>query len=351
MVDLCVTARCNMRCKHCFAASREQLPEKTTFEQLKYVIGRLKEAKVFIITITGGEPLMRGDFFEIVEYIKQFPIRIGLNTNAALVTDRVSKKIAAAGFKSRISVSLDGSNKQSYELLRGPGTFEPAIRGLENLLKYNKNIRPFCVVNSYNFRELEDIIKLAKSLGAPRLELNGLMRGERSGCYQDLFLSAAEKIEAVEKTLELKEIYGGYINGSFVRTARMAKRLRETPDNELLKLKPGFLQNCNAGFEMAAIRADGKVAPCYAMLDYVVGDLFKDPLKAIWRDSLPLKEFRGMHKVSLRDIGPCKSCIYKGACNAGCRAGAYYHSNKTSLKAYDPGGCYLFLNRDSDRLK
>lgn len=342
-VDLCITARCNMKCKHCFAASQEQPPQEPTFEQLKYIIDRLNDAKVFTVTITGGEPLIRRDFFEIVEYIKQYTIRMGLNTNATLVTDEVSERIAEMGFKSRISVSLDGSNRETHELLRGPGTFEPAIRGLENLLRYNKNIRPFCVVTRYNFRDLENIIKLAKSLGAPRIEFNCLMQGERAACYQDLFLRAAEKIEALEKMVELKEIYRGYIGGSFVGMAKKAKRLRNTSDDELSKSKPGVLQNCDAGFGMAAIRTDGKVAPCYTMLDYVVGDVFKGSLKDIWRTSPALKEFRRMHNVSLEDIEPCKTCIYKGVCNAGCRAGAFYASGKTRLDTYDPEGCYLFL--------
>lgn len=344
-VDLCITNRCNMKCKHCFAASQEQLPAELTFEQLKTIIERLNQAKVFSVTITGGEPLVRGDFFEIVEYIKQYPIRTGLNTNATLVTNQVSKKLAQAGFKSRISVSLDGSNKQAYELLRGATTFEPAIRGLESLLRYNRNIRPFCVVTRYNFRDLENIIKLAKSLKAPHIEFNCLMQGERAGCYQDLFLSDAEKIESFEKMAELEEIYGSYISGSFLRMAKKAERLSNIPDDELLKLKAGFLQNCDAGFEMSAVRADGKIAPCYTMLDYAVGDLLKNSLKDIWRDSPELKEFRRMHEVSLQDIEPCKNCIYKGVCNAGCRASAYYHSGKRKLDAYDPQGCYLFLRK------
>ena len=343
-VDLCVTARCNMKCKHCFASSLARAAAKeTTLEELKHIIDRLHEAKVFSIILTGGEPLVRGDFFDIVRYIKRYPVRLGLNTNAALVTDEISKRISESDFKSRISVSLDGSNKETYESLRGPGTFEPAIKGLENLLRHNKNVRPFSVVTRYNLNDLENIVKLVKSLGAPRIEFNSLMPGERAACYADMFLSATEKIEALEKILELKEIYGRYVSGSFVRTATKAKKLRETRDEELLKLKAGLLQNCDAGFGMAAVRADAKVAPCYAMMDYVVGDLLKDSLKNIWRFSPELKEFRRMHDVSLDDIETCKECIYKGVCNAGCRAGAYYDSGKTRLDTRDPAGCYLFL--------
>ena len=348
-VDLCITMRCNMKCKHCFALSGRGFPEEPTLGRLKYLIDRLNEAKVFMVTLTGGEPLIRPDFFEIVEYIKRYPIRIGLNTNAALVTNEASKKIAAAGFKSRISVSLDGSNKKSFEALRGTGTFEAVIRGIENLLRHNKRIRPFSTVTGHNFRDLENIVKLAKSLGAPCIEFNTLLRGDQAACYEDLFLSPAEKIEALEKMLELNNTYGPYVRGSFVRVAKKAAKLREMPDGELSKLKAKTLQNCNAGFGMAVVSANGKVAPCYAMLDYTVGDLFKDSLKKIWQSSAALWEFRKMHDVSLDDIEPCRNCVYKGMCNAGCRAGAYYASGKTRLDARDPEGCYLFLRENAKK--
>lgn len=347
MVNFCITRRCNLRCKHCFAASQEELPEELALSQLKFVIDRLNEAKVFTIIITGGEPLIRQDFFEIASYIKRYPIRLGLNTNANLVTDKVSKEIAELKIGARISVSLDGAGEQDYELLRGPKTFEPAIRGIENLFRYNKNIRLFCVVTKYNFRELEDIIKLAKLLGAPYVEFNCLLRGERSICYPSLFLEPEQKIESFERIMELKEIYGSYIGGSFVRMAMKAKRLLSTSDDELLKLKAGFLQNCDAGFGMAAIRPDGKVAPCYTMLDYTVGDLLKQSLKDIWQNSQSLQAFRRMHNVNLDEIEQCKNCIYKGLCNAGCRAGAYYYSQKTKLDTYDPEACFLFLRKVS----
>lgn len=342
-VDLCITQRCNMHCKHCFAATQTQTEPEPALNQLKFIIGRLTEAKVFLVTVTGGEPLVREDFFDIISYIRQYPLRIGLNTNAALVTDEISRKIAKSGFKSRISVSLDGASQETFEMLRGPGTFTASIKGLQNLLCYNKNIRPFCVVTQYNFTQLEEIIKLAKSLGAPCLEFNYLLRGERAACYQELFLNDRQKNEALEKIIKLEKIYGNYIGGSFVYMAKKSQSLRRAQDAELLQMKGGRLQNCDAGFGMCAIRADGKVTPCYTMLDFVVGDLLKDPLKEIWKNSTLLKEFRSMHEVSLDTIEPCKTCIYKGVCNAGCRAGAYYHSQKTRLDMYDPEGCYLFL--------
>jgi len=83
------------------------------------------------------------------------------------------------------------------------------------------------------------------------------------------------------------------------------------------------------------------------MLDYTVGDLRSETLKDIWQNSAPLREFRRMHEVSLDEIEPCKDCIYKGLCNAGCRAGAYYHSQKTRLDTYDPEGCFLFLRKQT----
>jgi radical SAM protein with 4Fe4S-binding SPASM domain len=332
-----------MKCKHCFVTKNEAYCREPSLGQLKIIIDRLSQAKVFNVTLTGGEPLLRPDFFEIVNYLKQYPIRIGLNTNATLVTEEVSKEIARFSLALRISVSLDGASKESIEQLRGPKTFNATLRGLKNLLKYNKNVRPFCVVTRYNFKELEAVIKLVKSLGAQCLEFNCLSQSENSACYAGIFLNFQEKKEAMKRMLKLKETYGNYIGGSFVRMAQKCRKLSSMPSTELLKMQAGFLQNCDAGFNAAAVRVDGKVSPCYAMLDYVVGDILKEPLADIWRDSLPLKELRRMHKVSLDEIEECKGCIYKGVCNAGCRASAYYHSGKRQLDCYDPEGCFRFL--------
>lgn len=344
IVDFCITERCNLQCRHCFVSYKKNNLKELSTKGLKYIIDRLYEAKVFKIIITGGEPLLREDFFELVKYAKRYPFYLGLNTNALLITDDISKMIYEIGFKLRISVSLDGSSKDTYEALRGPGTFIRAIKGLEGLLRYNRNIRTFCVVNKFNFKDLENIVELSRSLGAPYIEFNTLLRGDCSTFVErNIFLNPHEKIEAIEKIIELKERYGNYIRGSFVRMAKRVSRLRAIAEDELLKLRAGYLQNCPAGFWLGAIRADGKVAPCYTMLDYVIGDLMKDSLKRIWLDSPALAEFRRMHNVSLDEIETCKGCIYKGVCNGGCRAGAYYFSNMERLDTYDPEGCYLFL--------
>ena len=319
-----------MSCKHCFAKLKNSKLKDLPFKDIKIIIKRLYEAKVFFIILTGGEPLIREDFFFIVEYLKKFHFHLGLNTNATLITEDISKKIKDIGFKLRISVSFDGSDKETYESLRGENTFLLAIKGIENLIKYNKNIRLFTVVNRLNYQKLEDIVKLAKSLKAPYIE------------FKNISLNLYEKIEALEKILELKDKYRDYIRGSFLRMAETYKKILNTQKSKLLKLKPKYFQNCDAGFGMAAIRADGKITPCYAILDYVVGDLLKDDLKNIWQNSIPLKNFRETQNISLSEIEPCKNCLYKGICNGGCRASAYYNGNK-KLNVPDFSSCYLSL--------
>ena len=342
-VDFCITWFCNMKCKHCFAKLKNTNIKDLPFKDLKIIIKRLYEAKVFFIILTGGEPLIREDFFSIVDYLKKFHFHLGLNTNATLITEDISKKIKDKGFKLRISVSFDGSDKETYEALRGENTYSKAIKGIENLIKYNKNIRLFTVVNRLNYNKLEDIVKFAKSLKAPYIEFNNLRTLENKTCFKDISLNPSQKIESLEKILELKDKYKNYIRGSFLHMAEMYKKIITTPKRELSKLKPKFLQNCDAGFGMAAIRADGKITPCYAMLDYVVGDLFKENLKNIWQNSIPLKNFRKIQNINLLKIEPCKKCLYKGVCNGGCRASAYYESKKKKLNIPDFENCYLYL--------
>jgi len=213
-------------------------------------------------------------------------------------------------------------------------------------LKFNKNTRPFCVVTKYNMHDIENIIKLVKSVGASYIELNTLLPGDRAICYKDMFLEENDRLRLFNEMGALLDSYGNYVHGSLVRMVKKARLLTGISDKELSGMKTRCLQNCDAGFEMAAIRSDGKVAPCYTMLDYVVGDILDESLRDIWKYSDKLWDFRKMHDISLDDIEPCNHCIYKGMCNAGCRAAAYYHSGKTRFDAYDPGGCYRFLKRE-----
>jgi AdoMet-dependent heme synthase len=342
-VDLCITGSCNLSCRHCFAAHKERAQDELTLTQWQFVIDRLAQAKVFTLILTGGEPLTREDFFDIAAYCTRYPFRMGLNTNALLVSDDVSRRIACLGFKARISVSLDGASAHTYEALRGEDTFNKALKGIESLLRFNSNVRLFCVVTKHNFLELEKITNLARSLGASSLEFNSLLRGERAQCYPDLFLDPAQKKHAYEIVLELEKKFGGFISGSFVRMSKKAKLLLSIPKAQLLTHKAGFLQNCDAGFGKAAVTSQGKIAPCYTMLDYIVGDILGESLIEIWKNSSCLKLLRSMHEVSLDSLAQCAPCVYKGLCNAGCRAGAYYHSGKSTLAAHDPEACLLSL--------
>jgi radical SAM protein with 4Fe4S-binding SPASM domain len=128
--------------------------------------------------------------------------------------------------------------------------------------------------------------------------------------------------------------------------AQKAKLIQSMSYDELSKLPARNLQNCDAGFGMAAVRSDGKITPCYTITDYVIGDIFADNITDVWQNSEKLRIFREMHDVSLDSVEKCKDCLFKGLCNGGCRAGAYYASGKKRLDTFDPEACFAYLKKE-----
>ncbi|MBI4744543.1 MAG: radical SAM protein, partial [Actinobacteria bacterium] len=162
-----VTGRCNLNCIHCRSSSTLESEESdfTTEEAFKLVDDIASFCKP-VIVLSGGEPLLRKDLFEIAEYGTQKGLRMCIATNGTLVTDEICEKMKESGIKI-VSLSLDGSTKEIHDNFRNQeGAFEGTLRGIDFLKKHNI---PFIINSSFTKRNQEDIPKvyeLAKKLGA-----------------------------------------------------------------------------------------------------------------------------------------------------------------------------------------
>jgi len=163
---LSVTSRCNQSCLHCavYADHFTYGPDLTTDQWLAF-IEHMADLKIFRVKISGGEPFVREDIFDILDALYEKPIRMSINTNATLIDTERARKIGRYSDKlDDVMVSLDGATAASHDALRGPGAFEAALEGIECLIDHVNNVNAYATVTRFNYRELEEITRLAADL-------------------------------------------------------------------------------------------------------------------------------------------------------------------------------------------
>jgi len=158
-----ITNKCNYKCKYCIFNSGVCKDAELTYEDIKKVIDDLKVKNFKYLKITGGEPFIRKDIIDILRYASDKDMFVDISTNASLITKSMIKYLKDINLE-MIHVSLDGSNKEMHEIVRGKNTYERTIRGIKLLKETNKYIRIGSVIFNGNEDYLEEIVKLCVSL-------------------------------------------------------------------------------------------------------------------------------------------------------------------------------------------
>lgn len=164
-----ITNQCNYTCEYCIFSSTGKKPNgELSFEEIKKTLNELKTVGFNYIKFTGGEPFIREDFIQILEYAKSLNFNFDISTNASFVNEEISKKISLLN-PNFIHVSLDGHDQYSHDFVRGKKSFNKTIKGLTSLLKHNRNIRIGSVIHSQNDSDLEKIVNLANEFNVKEI--------------------------------------------------------------------------------------------------------------------------------------------------------------------------------------
>ena len=150
---LSLTNNCNLNCLHCFNSSSKTYDTDDEYQRWKKIIPILAEKRVFNVRYSGGEPLSVPWFQSIAEEVASFKINSGLNTNATYITSDIAKWIKKLPMRRDIIVGIDGL-KNSHEELRGYGTYDRSIRGLQFLINEDLKTIMFCVITKLNYNEI-----------------------------------------------------------------------------------------------------------------------------------------------------------------------------------------------------
>jgi mycofactocin radical SAM maturase len=303
-----LTYACNLECVHCLSSSGRRDPHELTTDEAKRVLDELERLQVFYINIGGGEPMIRRDFFELVEYSIGKGIGVKFSTNGAFIDEDKARRLTALDYLD-IQISLDGTDAATNDAVRGAGSYATAIRAMDHLR--DAGFGPFkisVVVTRHNVAQLDDFKALADSYGAQLRVTRLRPSGRGADSWHDLHPTNAQQRRIYEWLLA---------HGDAVLTGDSFFHLNALGDENL----PG-LNLCGAGRVVCLIDPVGDVYAC----PFVIHDQFKagnvrDPggFAAVWKQSDLFLELR-----EPQSAGACASCGSFDACQGGCMAAKFF---------------------------
>lgn len=321
-----MTIKCNLKCVHCYInAKSEASKEELTTEQAKDFIEDLGNMKVPVLLFSGGEPLLRDDFFELAEFARDVGLRTVISTNGTLISEDVARKLKDAGIK-YVGVSLDGM-PETHNKFRGVlQAFERAVEGIRNSLKVGLKAGVRFTVTRDNYKDLPKLLEYAAKEGIPRFCIYHLVYAGRGKNIVKRDLTKEERRKMMEfiinKTIELhKKGYeieilttDNHADGVFLYNYIVEKEPERAEEViTLLKMHGG----CSAGVKVANVDYRGDVHPCQFWSHVTLGNVKERRFSEIWNDTN--NEFLNMLRNKAKYLkGKCGRCNFKDVCG-GCR--------------------------------
>ncbi len=326
------TNACNLKCRHCVYDAGQKISNQLEADSWFKIFDQFESLETFRVIISGGEPLVYPKAKTIIQYLTSKRIRIELLTNGTLIDESLAVILSSPNFST--TVSLDGADSETHNMLRGQECFDKVIKGLKFLSQAGACFHISTTVHNKNIHQLKDLVETAIELGAKSINFILLDPLGRAKHQDDLLLGPSEIINISHTAKQLTSEYGdsiyvGYLDPSVPEY----KDLDTTEGNSKIF--------CTAGTTRMAIRSDGIVFPCvYAFHDdkFAMGSARLQNIEDIWI-SESWKLFRG--SIELQNLNECKSCSLSSTCTLKiCRLRAYYNDGNFFGK---PPGCQKAL--------
>ena len=300
---------CNASCLHCSSGSgRRDANELDTFEA-KQLLDELADIGVLDVAISGGEPLLRRDIFELIEHATTRGLRVGLGSNGSTITDEVVRRLAAVGLH-RLQVSIDGLEK-THDLARcWPGLFRRAERAVRIAVEYGLRTHVCCTVHRMNHSELTDVFALCASWGIRRFNISRFVPTGRGSTALDLIPAEWERVAMTSERLRREHETRVEV------TTHLAQMILSAPE---VGCHPGF-SGCQAGRGQGCVGTEGQVMPC-VVLPVIIGNIRKARFSELWSGSPVIAQLKRRDELK----GRCGVCPLREKCG-GCRAVAYSYS-------------------------
>ncbi len=316
------TRNCNLSCVHCRASATNgpyagELDTAQAFTLLDQIAAVGKP----IIILTGGEPLLREDIFDIAKHGDGLGLRMVMAPNGTLITRDTAAKMAASGIR-RISASIDGATKEFHDRFRGvDGAFDAAIRGIEYVKEAGIEFQINTTITKTNLDQIPRILELAERLGAVAHHIFLLVPTGRGKYIVDQAIDA----EAYESTLnwfyDQREKTPLQLKATCAPHYYRILRQRARAEGKTISFQTHGLdavtRGCLAGTGFCFISHTGVVQPC-GYTDVQCGDITRTPFGEVWNHSPVFVKLRDFKQLE----GKCGQCEYRAVCG-GCRARAF----------------------------
>jgi radical SAM protein with 4Fe4S-binding SPASM domain len=310
-----ITLRCPLRCPHCYSdAGEDDVPDPLSTAEAYTVLDHIKNTGNPVVILSGGEPMMREDIFEIARYGTDLGLRMAMGTSGYLIDETITPLLKQSGIRN-IAISIDSADPAIHDDIRGrPGSFTRAVNAISLCIRDGMQVQINMTVITPDPEALDRVITLGVERGVHNFQIfipvpvgrSVQENHQRYGAYEDL----------------IRHMLGTHTNQGISLRPTCIPQFRRIAD-EMGITDPAWGRGCIAGISYCRIYANGDVTPC-PYLPVIAGNLRDTPLPVLWAGSEVFGALRDCYRLQ----GKCGICQYKGICG-GCRARAFSRYGST----------------------
>ena len=305
-----LTLRCNEHCFHCGSSCEYTGDEKLSVSDYERILKEVREnfdISRILLCITGGEPLLRKDFFEIMTMAKDLGYKWGMTSNATLITEETAHKLKEAGMRT-ISVSIDGLEETHDELRGMKGGYRRAMEGIGNLIEEGgfDAIQVTTVINHRNIDQLDELFRIMDRLDIDSWRVINLEPIGRALLRPELMCTKDDYIRLFDFIKEKRQqgyplCYGcsHWLGTDYEAEVR------------------DWYWQCNAGVHTASIMANGDIGACLDIerrKETIQGNVFTDSFTDVWNN-----RFEIFRRNIAEESETCRNCVHKRFCRGDAR--------------------------------
>jgi radical SAM protein with 4Fe4S-binding SPASM domain len=299
-----ITNACNLRCRHCYVAAGEKLEKELDTNEALRLVAELDKIGVTDITISGGEPLLRSDLWQVIEEINSRKVPFMLYTNATLLDEEKIKKLAEYNVKG-ISLSLNGATAETHNFVQNADTFEKVLWAIKRLNDYGIAVQALFTLMKVNVNEFDALIDLAKKSNISSICIYPFYpQGRGKNNLDRLALDPKTTIEFISRAVQFKQHPPVVFVGGC-----LGRKFRQERKYSIVKGNP-------CGKVTAIISADGHLRPCNFLPFRTKYGVREKSISELWNE--PVFENVRNWRKKIDEKVDCENCLYFPVCMGIC---------------------------------